>query len=965
MNALSLLFFLAVSAWPQVPGVGESVISIEKFETCGFISRFSPNKLTPECFQSLNNAVIDQDRSLLRRNGYATYNATPCTGSQPVRGMWPFYATDGSQYLVLQSSGSMFSSKGDGLCTAIPGLSGLSLTAQMSCVQALGFLWCSDGIDSVFRTNVVSTSVVTQAPLGKYIGTFRNRILLGGVNSALTNLYLSGELDGLDWTLPTVQYTTSPAIIRINGTNDGLAISCLMGEFQNNFYVGRNYDLYGLSGYDLRDFAVRKVSEQIGCMDNNSVKEVNNVLTWLSHRGIEGLSGTQINWLSYPIDPTIRTIITAAGNTQGFAVNGGNFATGNLKASGNGAPVSATISPGNLVVSTWGVADTFNFDTLNNVDTTTIPGSVVLEHSTATAKLLEDFEGYSVGATVSTPWINEGPITGWTVASFSGSKRAFTDCSSCGEERMSQVVPSTDTYGRWSVDFTLGSSVFFTGDARKLMSYTFLAGGTTEYSIRIYNIVNSGTYAYRLYRGESQVVGSTISMSGGDTATLEVVRTSSGSFILLANGVNKATAYDPFNITTTKIILSVYVGAGGEGTFYIDNIKLPQFSTSGQVLSVVYDTALSTPTWGPIVASTNAPVGTSAVFRTQVSSTFAGPLDAAVISTVGVKIASAQKEFLKYTLTLSGTTDASPQVAGPVGLSANTTAYYITPCVTAAGITSWNTLTVDAVNNGGSFSFWISTGSSCAEVINPNTNWNAQVPNSIISAATSVFSAARVLFSVNSATQTPILNDIIFSWNAGSSRPPVASSNYQNKYWMFYTTSTAVGAANDHAVIYDQNQHWQLDDDIPAASAALYLNSLYIGDSGATGTVYLFDTGQSDNGRDYNFSFQTPDLDGDDPVSLKQFDRAYLLMSAPATTIQSSSMTCTYSLDGSSVTYPLGTVGLSEAPGTGGYFVAKLPFPVAQPVTGQWINLACNNTGSQGPIRLYGIRIVYTKTDWP
>lgn len=967
-----ILLLLASIASAQSPGPIDNTIAIDQFQDCGLITRFSPAKIKPECFQSINNAVLDADYSILRRNGYSAYNATPCTGSKAIRGSWPFYGTSGAQYLVVLSSNSMFYSQQDGTCTAIAGLSGLSATAQMSCIQSLGYLWCTNGEDTVFKTNIVSTASIPTAPLGKYIGAFRNRILLGGVNGSLTNLYLSGELDGTDWTIPVVTYSTSPAIIRINGTNDGLAISCLMGEFQNNFYVGRNYDLYALSGYDLRDFVVRKVSDQVGCMENNSVQEVNNVLNWLSHRGVEGLSGTQINWLSYPIDPTIKTIITAAGNSQGFTVNGNNFTQGNLTASGTGAPISASIVPGTLVPSTASFVDNFSSGTQYvNISTVDIVGAIQLSSASYTDAWATTVAGrlaWTLGTASSyaaeTPGItSDGGIGGQPIA---------------GAGNVLYTSSVTFSSGSWTFSHYVSASGSpqcspFNGPPNRCFEFRFQKSGTSYYAA----FLNDSSYPTRQvglmkYNGATTTVlsQSTYTYSNGPTYTWQVIKqASAGAMFLYINGVFVSSAAD----TSISSSGRTEIGAWAQTDSVVvrnhfRNFNAFQYQNPGRYVSREYDTSFSTPTWGPL-SSTFTVLQNSdgqVVFYTHVSSSPNNDLYTSyVASSDTVKIASAQKRYIQYEALLTTYYSTQTPKIYATSLTAATTGYYISPCVTIPAITSWSNFNVDAVTNGGAFTFWISTGASCGQVTVTTATWNLQTANSIISVPTAPFVAARVLFYVDTATQTPILSDFSFNWNAGTSRPPVVSANYLNRYWMFYTTATATGATNDHAVVYDQNGHWILGDDIYAGSAALYLNSLYLGDSRDTGTIYLFDTGQTDSGNPFNFSFTTPDLDGGDPISPKQFSRAYLTIGAPEATTQGSSLDCEYAIDGSTTTYALGTVDLSEAPEQGGYFVAKFPFPSSQPTTGHWINLSCSNYGSAGPLRVYNIRIVYTKTEWP
>jgi hypothetical protein len=319
--------------------------------------------------------------------------------------------------------------------------------------------------------------------------------------------------------------------------------------------------------------------------------------------------------------------------------------------------------------------------------------------------------------------------------------------------------------------------------------------------------------------------------------------------------------------------------------------------------------------------------------------------------------------------TTSGTTTAV--LTGIQSLVSETTGYYITPCVLVASAPSYGNFLVDAFSEGGTFSFWISTGPTCLSATSPTTTWNVQNPNAPIAVSTGVeYLAGRILFNITAATDTPTLARLTFSWNTGASRPPTASARWDDRYLLFFTTNTSAGAVNDHAFIYDQNQKWELWDDEFAASATLWNNTLYTGDSNSTGLIYQQDVGSFDNGNPFTMTFQTADFDGGDPNMNKQFSRAYFMLGAPSNNNGSASLSCNYAIDGSSLTYSLGSANLSASPNTYGYWVAKLAFPVPaglptdQPVTGHWLNMTCSYTGTVGPIAVHRIRLVYVPQSW-
>lgn len=983
--ALYFLFLFPSLGFAQSPGEKDLIFSLNTpgspaFQSCGLVTRVSPNLLeniSNACFQSTYNLYFDDDSSMLRRGGFSQYNLTACTGAQAVRGLWPFNATNGTKYIIAYSSMSMYYSAGDGTCSMInpSGSSywGLSSTAEMQCVQSQGYLWCGNGTDAPFRTDIVSSQTISGAPTGPLMGAFRNRILIGGVSGNLTKIYLSGELNGLDWTLPTVQYTTSPAIISINGVNDGIKANCFMGEFQNQFLIGRDYDLYALSGYSLADFTVRKLSNQIGCIEPKSVQEVNNQLLWMSKRGMEALSGTQITPISYYIRPTINKIIAASGNSrsQTFTTQV-DWQGGNLSASGPGAPMNATISPGNVIASSWSYLDnsatTFNLDSsLTNLDTATITNTIILS-----------------SVTYAEPFTNGDPTTDallWTKGngdvSFDSSNGA---CGSAGADLNDQLYTNVIkiSSGQWNFSFYYINAngdnrcqpssngcvrLRFAQNAGGSYYYLLIRDGSPEPAlkdIRIGSVTASGV--------DTSMASGSLTVNRQVNALFSVVMASSGYINVYGNGSLIATGYDTSITSSTRLEFDFARDNAGKFSNCVKNFSYLSYRQNGTLTSKIFDTALSTPTWGVLSStfSVNQNLEGQVVFNTRVSTSPNNDMwDAYVASSDTLKVTSAQKRYIQYQSILTTFISTKTPSLSSVFLSAETTGYYITPCVTVSTPTSWGVFNVDAVTNGGSFTFWISTGATCAIATAVNATWTQQSPNSQIVVTTNTANvAARVLFTVDSATETPTLNDVTFNWNSGSNRPPVASVQYNDRYYLFYTTNTVGSPVNDHALVYDYNNRWTLFDDINAYSATLYLNQPFIGDSNATGRIYQLESGQSDNGANFTYSFQTGDLSFGSPAERKDFERLYIYVNSPVQSAQSISLACNYSLDGSSVTYSLNSYPLSNAPQGAGYSVAKFQFPTGQPSTGHWLNVSCSYTGNTGPVRVYGMQMAYKKSSW-
>lgn len=882
---------------------------------CGLVTRYAGNRINPACLQESQNIVFDEDLTWSRRNGQAKYNATPCTDSKSIRGLWPFYDTDNTKYLIILSSETMFQSNGNGSCTAIPGLSGLSSTAEMSCVQGLGRLWCNNAVNTPFYIGSgLSTSTVPGMPSGDKMGFFRNRVVVANVSGALTRIRLSGEGDGTDWTLQIPGRSTTPASIDIAGTNDGKRVTCLIGEYQNAYYIGREYETYGLYGNDRRDFTLRQISSEVGCIEQKSVQEKNNTKLWLSRRGVERLSGTTINRASDPIRPDIDQIIRATGNTQSRTLTTqADFEGGsaNARASGAGAPMSTTISPGNVVPSTWSVVDTssaqFAAGTLVNVSTNVVGSVSLVQAGSAT-------------------FTNAGAESNSTTINISSNNFSIAADSMYGTKAWS-------TSGRGSLSEAANITFAIQNESFQVLASTTLT-------------VNEGQHteaAYSIY-----------------TATLPA------SMIILRVDTENGTFWQsvPFIRPQSIKIKLRDSDSSDDNAISWDTDESGPFTLSGSFTQALYDTGFSTPIWGTFATDISSTATGTLTFEVQSSTAIdGGGFQSLVAQAADVKIAAASRRAIRYkgSFAVNTSTDTSPLLRS-VSLSAATTGYYITDCVNTAGMSAWVLFRANDVPNDGAVSYALSTGASCNQVTRATATWTTQVKNSAISLATASFVAARVAFDLDIASEVPTFNDATFEWLAGASRPPVASAVHRDRYHLFYTTSTASGAKNDHDAVLDQNDKWTIFDGINAYSATVYNNQLYTGDSNASGLIHQQDIGNDDAGSNFKMRFRTADLDLGNPSQLKSFKNLYVTLKSEADPSQSIPLSFGYRLDGSTKTYSLGSCDLGES-AEPGYFVCKLPFPTDDAVDGHWISLEGEYSGSQGPVKIYSLRLTYGRKE--
>ena len=928
-----LLLLLAQGAWSQTLGPADSVVEIPFSGDCGLITRYAPTRIPPSCLQDALNIHLDESLTLERRSGHAQANSTGCTGLRSVRGLWPFRATDGTNYLIILSSETLFQTTNGTDCTVTsPRISGLSLTVESRAIQTLGTFWLTNATNGLISyVPGVSSAAVSGAPSCDYIGAFRNRVVLAGCTGALTRVRLSGELDGTAWTVLVPGVSTTPANIDISGTHDGCGVSCLLGEYQNSFLIGRDCglgqgDLYGLYGYDRRNFQLHRINREIGCMEAGSVGEKNNALHWLSRRGLEKMSGTTISRASDAIRPTIDEIITSAGNSRTLTLTTqADFEGGsaNSTASGPGAPVSTSRIPASVVTSSWTRTDTSGSDfgdngTRVNVSTISVSGDLTLIQASSAAFINAGGESNST-----TNWdIFEGSWQNTATGPAYGSRQWRNSAGGASSSLAFRILDSSNQILLSRCDAITDGMAHTTF----IVNTTTLTNTTVKIECGYYNLATDCSGSSERMRSTAFIRGTEVVYSIGDF-------------------LSGASVQPMFDIPETNII------------------------TSGTFVSQHFDTDYTTPTWGNFSASVSSPSGSALTFEVAAASSTNGAFETYVSQSLGANSGAARREFIRYrgTFSVNAATETPPQMQDAT-LVARTTAYYISDCAAPAStISSWGRLRTNTAPAGGSFNFWTSTSTvSCADAAGAaNARWVSQAANTTITNATSTFISARTEFLLgDDGDNDPSLTDLTFEWNEGSDRPPVASAVYRDRYHLFYTTFTASGAANNRALVLDSNDKWTLYDNINAYSAAVYNNNLYTGDSGNTGLYFEQDTGFADRAGNYTSRFKTAELDFGEPRKKKILKTVYVAVDSEGEAANNISMSMSYYIDGSTTAVSLGSVNLDEAPEPGGFFNAKLPAPSDQNRTFNWLALEGTYTGQEGPLRVHSIAVHFEVLDF-
>lgn len=951
MSARLAAVILALAAGPlraqQIPEVPEdATVEVRNLGQCGLVTRYASSQIGDNCLADAFNVYLDEDLGIVRRKGYSKFNATAITEAQSVRGIWPFRATDGTQYIVALSSGTMYKSSGDGtLAATTPAISGKSLTQDMDCSQCLGKLWCVNGSDSLFFWDGASSGTVSGAPTCSAVDCFRNRVVLGNCSGTLSQLRLSGELDGTDYSIPSAPVSTSPAAISLGGVNDGNRVQCIMGAYQDVLVAGKIDSTWGLYGFDRRDFVVRELSREVGCIENRSAREKQNSLYWLSKRGVEKMTGPKIERVSDPIRDLVDTVIVAGGNSRSATdTSQADFQAGNLIASGLGSPMSATIVPASVVPSTWGIAPTLNSQwQMSDVDTAAI-----------SSDYWDDFTDGNSSANPAWASVSGTPAVIYNTAIGSTSVYAVSEPSS----RLNFYTSQTISTGTWSVvvvstNASLQVDFWYVADNNDFLSASRINGyvaliQTSGGQARC-KIIYTATSSQSIF---SDGTLTTVNPSDGQAHNWTFTRNSNGFHTCSVDGNLVASGSDTtFAGTQSYFVMDDFnMGGSAVGNTFYSRFRFPGYYENQ--VSRAYDIGLSTPVMGQYSAAMSSSSVSSVTFQTALSATLGGTYTFAA-QTNGGRPSPDGRRFFKHKVFVAPPSATPLATISTVTVTAATTGYFISQCRNpGSAITSWGLLQCNF--SAGSPSFAISTGATCGAAIASTATWNTQTNNALITAPTAPYTAYRVL-----ADTSTILNDCTINWNEGTTRPSVSAEVYRDRYYLAYTSGTSGTVANDHIAVLDSRDQWVLHDAPNCASLGIYNRGLYCGDSASSGFVYQMDVGQDDAGASFMSRIRTKDFDFGNPFQRKILSRIYYDLAGLPDLSYSIDLTPSYTLDASTDSFSLDPIGLDEDYSR--FISAKVPADLSKNTTGRWFNFGLTHTGNQGPWKLYGLKFGFSR----
>lgn len=281
----------------------------------GIYSNASANKIPDNSAAFIQNFLTDIEPIVVERNGYVRRDNTILGGTKTVTGLWEFVDPSGNSWIISYSSRTYYKNTIGQTPTAFGPIT--TVDQIPDCANNLGKFWCVNGTDAGWYFDGTATATVSGMPLGTLIEPWRTRLIVSNISGAKSTVRVSADGDGTTWTIGGL--STDPFSFQVGGANDGSYVRCLT-IYQDSIIVGRKYDLWAGDGFDQSDFTLRNISNQIGCIEPRTVKEVDGELVFLSARGLEAMSARSIRNISEPIrdviDIIVKNTVNQRSNTQ-------------------------------------------------------------------------------------------------------------------------------------------------------------------------------------------------------------------------------------------------------------------------------------------------------------------------------------------------------------------------------------------------------------------------------------------------------------------------------------------------------------------------------------------------------------------------------------------------------------------------------------------------------------------------
>lgn len=785
------------------------------------------------------------------------------------------YVTQGGTWLMIaHSSNSLYSTD---FGTPPVAIATVTVGRSVSFQPAFNTLIAVDGLVEV-EYNGTSTGTTVGFPECQYLEFAQQRIFCARIANESTSEVRISSVGGQGyWTVPPdpTIIPNAPNFFYINYA-DGQPITC-MKNTPWGVVVGKQRSLWIIKGYDNTNWYIRNVDPSIGCVDNRTMQMVDGRLQFAAVDGVYSWTGAgPLDLESLPIDPVYQSARQSTAQQEVWTTQQtGDWQAGVLNPSGPGAPMSATMDPGNLIPSSFTFITTSTTDfasgTLSNTSTNTTYGlSLTSAPVVLSWSIPFNSGGYSVWPSSAEVYSANGNFT-TAVAAYTQSVGTFT-----------VTMYMANGFG--------GLGYFFLDS-----SGVGVAGNPTGSG---YFIGHKSGGASCLYKGtfSSPTCLLSLSMSNGTQYSFSVYRDVSGNFSVTQNG-SYIGSFTDTTYTTPAYVAVTTGGNGADAKFGITSYYFP--SSTGSFTSAAYNTTLSTPTWGNLNVQMSsgalASQGYSTItFQTQTSAdgvTWNAPR----ISTPVVQIPSANQQYIRWIASFTAVSTGPASVLNvptvqTVTILAATTGYYYSPVhFIGSDISSWGSydvgihnaqtsvITGNALTGTSTITYQIREATYAFSATAAAPAWTNQQPNATIGLAisTPTYVQWNGLLNFSNAEIAPIWNLATVNWNTGLPTAPAASAYLLHRYHLCLAIS---GSSNDTCLVQQRTRDWVEFTGQSIGAFSLFNGTLYGGSGISDGAAWreMQNGVYNDAGVAIDSIWASGDLLFGDPVGQKVVDEIWL-----------------------------------------------------------------------------------------
>ena len=760
-------------------------------------------------------------------------------GSGYIRALGHYGQSESNRFLIVQSTGNVY--KYD-FGTSVIAIATVNTTNNIDMAGAFQKLYISDGVAPIIEYTGTSSSTLAGSPICRWLEFGLERIWCGAVVAESESRVRVSSFGGASyWVVPddVSEQDDAPNSFDFQ-KDDGDGINCLK-RTPWGMVVGKDNSLHIIKGLGNTTFRKEVISATVGCMDDRTMQMHEGLLTWLARDGVYQWPGAGPPLIiSRDIDNKVKGIRQLSGSgTNGWSVNTfADWQSGSSSLNSGKSSWDDITSPGFIFPSSATAAETSSGDfvagTLTDLDTTTIPGSILLS-SGAVRDTFSDGD-YTSGPTTWTVSVNYWSVASNYLRSYSGG----------GQPISNAIIYNTDiaiASGSWSFIYmphwgsayqacmpTLGNCFYF--------KFIKKANGDF-YAVRLDAIGTGGSdkaYLVKNVSGTETVLSDKTLTIANDTPTnFEIVITTAANFYLYVNGVWLSSATD------ASIAGSDYLEIQAYGTYTDDsyaawgnfaNILAYQYKPVGTYISTAWDMGISSPVFGTLEVTDNSISGKTAIaYYTQVATSAYGVWDGVIAASDSVHVGSSRKQFLRLqgVFTTNLTTQTPSLQDWSIG-SISSGIYTSIVKTIPNPIVSWKQLLLTGtIDSALRLDMRASASSFLSDAASPA--WVQQTIGSEISLDTGILHMQFRLDSsnVSSASQTINADRFYAQWSEGLSAP-MASASLEQRYFLCAAFSSTT-LVNDQCWIYQRNHKWVPSQGKNISALDLFDGTLYGGNA--------------------------------------------------------------------------------------------------------------------------------------